>query len=412
MSSRELVHRGKKTDSRQRTSNLTRKDDAPPNQKQSLSTVLIERDMAEPHRLTTLEVLQLQQPLGNRTISHLLEKNAVQRAGIRDPHQHFTRLDIVQRTPFDDVENKAKTNQTILQDELEAAVKFYLMDLVRDQGYRDGQGNPIGPEEMDHTQIFWGSDYTGGSGLLLLPTVQKVIADIKSGSFKMIIGHELGHIIKNTAEPKTGQFDAIEAIINEVDWVAKKRQHPICIIDAWKEEVRADLKSVRENYLREKRFPTESELNAYQASITFQGEPDSEHPTGAFRASQMRKYIAQTRPSKICFLTTACAEAKGLQDDCEELTVLRHFHDRYLLKKPHGEELVELYYRYAPGIVQKIDQDPQRNEIYAYIYSVLRDCVEAIKRNELEYAYRTYCEMVIKLKNIFIPDEQISDYTI
>ena len=35
-----------------------------------------------------------------------------------------------------------------------------------------------------------------------------------------------------------------------------------------------------------------------------------------------------------CFLTSACTEARGLPDDCHELTVLRAFRDGYLRSQP------------------------------------------------------------------------------
>ena len=38
-----------------------------------------------------------------------------------------------------------------------------------------------------------------------------------------------------------------------------------------------------------------------------------------------------------CFLTSACTEARGLPDDCHELTVLRSFRDGYLRSQPEGE---------------------------------------------------------------------------
>lgn len=38
-----------------------------------------------------------------------------------------------------------------------------------------------------------------------------------------------------------------------------------------------------------------------------------------------------------CFLTSACTEAKGLADDCYELTMLRAFRDEYLVKQKSGK---------------------------------------------------------------------------
>ena len=52
-----------------------------------------------------------------------------------------------------------------------------------------------------------------------------------------------------------------------------------------------------------------------------------------------------------CFLTSACVEAKGLPDDCRELTVLRNFRDTYLKASADGQRDVCEYYHVAPMIV-------------------------------------------------------------
>ena len=44
-----------------------------------------------------------------------------------------------------------------------------------------------------------------------------------------------------------------------------------------------------------------------------------------------------------CFLTSACTEARGLPDDCHELTVLRAFRDGYLRSQPEGEAEIAEY---------------------------------------------------------------------
>jgi hypothetical protein len=110
------------------------------------------------------------------------------------------------------------------------------------------------------------------------------------------------------------------------------------------------------------------------------------------------------KKGKLCFITTACIQAKGLPDDCEELTVLRAFRDGYLLKKANGRQLVELYYRHAPRIVKAIAEQENTASIYDQLYEVIRACVEAIKRGDNEFAYTTYCRMVTSLKEQYVPD--------
>ena len=55
-----------------------------------------------------------------------------------------------------------------------------------------------------------------------------------------------------------------------------------------------------------------------------------------------------------CYLTSACTQARGLPDDCEELTVLRAFRDTYVRALPTGEADVRRYYATAPQIVNAI----------------------------------------------------------
>lgn len=108
-----------------------------------------------------------------------------------------------------------------------------------------------------------------------------------------------------------------------------------------------------------------------------------------------------------CFITTACVQYKGLDDNCEELTVLRDFRDHYLLKKNNGIQLFNMYYQYSPAILSGIRRRKDEEEILARLYLVIRQCVEAINRGDNEFAYRTYCRMVLELKEEFIPEIEI-----
>ena len=105
-----------------------------------------------------------------------------------------------------------------------------------------------------------------------------------------------------------------------------------------------------------------------------------------------------------CYITTACVKGMGLSDDCEELTLLRKFRDTYLLQKENGRPLIDLYYRYSPQIVTAIRRRDDDEEILKRLYGIIRICVEAIKRQDYEFTYQTYCKMVIELKDEFIPE--------
>lgn len=111
-----------------------------------------------------------------------------------------------------------------------------------------------------------------------------------------------------------------------------------------------------------------------------------------------------------CFITTACMMAKGLADNCEELTILRDYRDHYLLKRKHGEELFRFYYTYSPSIVHGINAEPGTMLVYEGLYAVIQKCVSCIRRRELEEAYEIYVKMVLQLKDRYAPYLVIPDY--
>lgn len=99
-----------------------------------------------------------------------------------------------------------------------------------------------------------------------------------------------------------------------------------------------------------------------------------------------------------CYLTSACVEARGLPDDCMELTTLRNFRDNWLKKQPSGLAEVAEYYAAAPGIVEKINSQPNAKEIWIGLYeSLVLPCVEMIQGGEMERAHETYRETARKL---------------
>ena len=100
-----------------------------------------------------------------------------------------------------------------------------------------------------------------------------------------------------------------------------------------------------------------------------------------------------------CFLTTACVEAKGLADDCRELTVLRNYRDTYLKNRPNGSDDILEYYRIAPAIIEKIKMLPNAMEIFTKIYDELVTlCVSLIDEERYEDAYYTYKNYIKNLK--------------
>lgn len=92
-----------------------------------------------------------------------------------------------------------------------------------------------------------------------------------------------------------------------------------------------------------------------------------------------------------CYLTTACAAARGLPDTCAELQTLRAFRDGVLARRPGGREEIERYYQMAPGIVAAINQRKDAAEIWNCVYDELVEpCVRMIHEGKDEEAYRLY----------------------
>ena len=101
-----------------------------------------------------------------------------------------------------------------------------------------------------------------------------------------------------------------------------------------------------------------------------------------------------------CFLTSACTEARGLPDDCHELTVLRAFRDGYLRSQPEGEAE---YYAVAPKIVDAIRSKADAMEAFDAIYrELVEPCVAMIERGENVEAHALYRSYVLRLKKHYI----------
>ena len=101
-----------------------------------------------------------------------------------------------------------------------------------------------------------------------------------------------------------------------------------------------------------------------------------------------------------CYLTSACTAARGLPDDCHELTTLRRFRDEWLKHQPDGILLIARYYEIAPKIVAAIDAQEYRLEVYEGIYQKLvLPCVKMIAENDLQGTLELYRAFTLQLEN-------------
>ncbi|MBE6976596.1 MAG: hypothetical protein E7439_05315 [Ruminococcaceae bacterium] len=109
------------------------------------------------------------------------------------------------------------------------------------------------------------------------------------------------------------------------------------------------------------------------------------------------------QPSGGCFLTSACVEAKGLPDDCYELTILRKFRDEYLAKQENGQCEIRHYYVVAPSIVEKIKKSPDANSVFEKIYhDLVLPCVQMIENFNLSEAHALYRSYVMTLEKMYL----------
>ena len=78
---------------------------------------------------------------------------------------------------------------------------------------------------------------------------------------------------------------------------------------------------------------------------------------------------------------------------------MRFFRDEWLRDQPDGKDLIEDYYKIAPDIVKKINQQPEHKAIYREIYrKYILPCVEGVKAKHFADSKRIYVDMVTTLK--------------
>ena len=102
-------------------------------------------------------------------------------------------------------------------------------------------------------------------------------------------------------------------------------------------------------------------------------------------------------------MTSACVEARGLLDDCEELTILRDFRDNWLKQQPGGAEEIAEYYMTAPQIVAEINKQADAREIWNELYDALVvPCVKLIRCGKMERARERYKGVALELKEKYV----------
>ena len=153
--------------------------------------------------------------------------------------------------------------------------------------------------------------------------------------------------------------------------------------------------------------PAQTALRAFIKLVA--SEPDYELPSVGETAETTR--FGEEAKKKGCFITTAVVLTRGLPDDCDELTTLRAFRDTYVMQKPDGQQLIDFYYQHSPLILEAIAGRRNAAMVYQQLYDVIRSCVDAVKRGDDDFAFTTYCDMVMRLMARYLPNTDIGAYT-
>ena len=92
-----------------------------------------------------------------------------------------------------------------------------------------------------------------------------------------------------------------------------------------------------------------------------------------------------------CILSSACITARGLPDDCDELTILRKFREDYLEGTARGNSILQEYQNISGQILQWIDRSDDRLVLYNDLYRrLVRGTVDLLCLGQIEAAINHY----------------------
>jgi hypothetical protein len=95
-----------------------------------------------------------------------------------------------------------------------------------------------------------------------------------------------------------------------------------------------------------------------------------------------------------CFVTTACVEVLGMEDNCHDLQSLRKLRDEYvLLKRPDGRDWVALYGILGPALIRHLDRQEDSVVIYQKLYrELVQETTRLVDRGRYPEAFAHYSE--------------------
>lgn len=113
-------------------------------------------------------------------------------------------------------------------------------------------------------------------------------------------------------------------------------------------------------------------------------------------------------PPEGCFITTACCEVLGLDDNCFELATLRRYRDFVLLKRPGGVAAIALYYELAPSILAHLPEGVRASRLRSVYARYILPSALAAHLGLDALAYRLYGGMLKELVRDFAPERRLT----
>ena len=128
-------------------------------------------------------------------------------------------------------------------------------------------------------------------------------------------------------------------------------------------------------------------------------------------ASERKEALAALAAEEKCvppegrFITTACCEALGLDEDCFELRTLRRYRDRVLAKRPGGVADIAAYYELAPLILARLPREARQMRLRSVYARYILPAALAARLGLNTLAYQLYVRMLNELARAFAPKE-------
>jgi len=110
-------------------------------------------------------------------------------------------------------------------------------------------------------------------------------------------------------------------------------------------------------------------------------------------------------PPEGCYITTACCEALGLDDDCFELRTLRRYRDQVLALRPGGTSDIAAYYELAPLILARLPCETRAQRLRAIYARYILPAALAARLGLDRLAYRLHRRMIDELAGQFVPEQ-------